>query len=309
MNFLITGGAGFIGSHIADRLISQKHQVSIIDDFSSGRKENILHLTGAVNLYEGDIRDTRLVNEAVRDVDYIFHQAALSSVPKSIDDPVLTNDINVNGTLNILEAARKFKVKKVIFASSAAVYGDDPELPKNEKMNPMPLSPYAATKLMGEKYCSIYSNLYGLGTVVLRYFNVFGPRQNPNSDYAAVIPKFITMILEDEIPTIYGDGFQSRDFIFIDDVVDSNIKAAVSDSLSGVVMNCAGGNQITINDLAHLINKILDKNLKPTYKDARPGDIKHSYADNSTLKEKLTINSLISIEEGLKKTIESFRHK
>lgn len=309
MKFLVTGGAGFIGSHIVEKLLSDGHEVSIIDNFSTGKRENISQFIEEVKLFEEDIRDFQSVLNAMKDIDFVYHQAALSSVHKSIEDPIATNDINIRGTLNILETARASQVKKVIFASSAAVYGDDPELPKHETMLPYPLSPYALSKFIGEQYCKLYTDLYGLNTVSLRYFNVYGPRQDPNSDYAAVIPKFITSMLVDENPVIFGDGLQTRDFIYIDDVVNANIRAATTDCYPYLVMNCASGIQVTVNDLAQSVNKILCKNINFKYDEAREGDIKYSFADVTLLKELLNIDSETNLEDGLKRTIESFSSK
>ncbi|OGU54214.1 MAG: Vi polysaccharide biosynthesis protein VipB/TviC [Ignavibacteria bacterium RBG_13_36_8] len=303
MRILVTGGAGFIGSHIVERLLHLNHTVSVIDNFSTGKRENIRNVVNEITLHEGDIRDTVLLNDIIHGIDVVIHQAALSSVPQSIADPIGTNDINVNGTLKILQTAKDLEVKKIIFASSAAIYGDDPELPKHEQMKPYPLSPYAISKLIGEYYCKVFSGLYGLKTVSLRYFNVFGPRQDPKSEYAAVIPKFIQSMLKDEKPVIYGDGFQSRDFIFIDSVVDANIKAMFCECESGLVMNCASGVKTTINDLVGSVNDIIKKNIKPIYQESRPGDIKHSYADISLIKGKLNFGEIINFKDGLKKTI------
>ena len=307
MKFLVTGGAGFIGSHIVEKLLQQNYEVHVLDNFSTGKKENLAEFINDIQIHVGDIRNYHFVKDIMKDVEYTFHQAALSSVPRSIEDPIATNDINVSGTLNVLNAALKSGVNKVVFASSAAIYGDDPELPKHEMLPPNPKSPYALSKLFGEHYCKLYSTVYGLPTVALRYFNVFGPKQDPNSDYAAVIPKFITSMVEDVQPVIYGDGLQSRDFIFIDDVVSANIKSALSNIEGGIVMNCAGGSQITVNDLAHYINKILSKDLQPIYKEERKGDIKHSFADVSLVKEKLGFEIENSFEDGLKKTLEYYK--
>lgn len=279
-NVLITGGAGFIGSNLASKL-AENNDVIILDNLSTGNMENIKELTikDNVKFVHGTIIDIELLHNCCSDVDYIFHLAALPSVPRSIKDPISSNEVNVTGTLNVLVTARDTDVKKVVFSSSSSVYGDTPTLPKREDMPPNPLSPYAITKMTGEYYCKVFQELYDLQTVSLRYFNVFGPRQNPDSQYAAVIPKFTTAILNDESPVIYGDGEQSRDFSFIKHVVDANILSCESDKTG--VFNVACGRRITINELVNLINEILGKDIKAKYINTRPGDIKHSLADIS----------------------------
>jgi len=279
-NVLITGGAGFIGSNLASKL-AENNDVIILDNLSTGNMENIKELTikDNVKFVHGTIIDTELLHNCCSDVDYVFHLAALPSVPRSIKDPISSNEVNVTGTLNVLVTARDTDVKKVVFSSSSSVYGDTPTLPKREDMPPNPLSPYAITKMTGEYYCKVFQELYDLQTISLRYFNVFGPRQNPDSQYAAVIPKFTTAILNDESPVIYGDGEQSRDFSFIKHVVDANILSCESDKTG--VFNVACGRRITINELVNLINEILGKDIKAKYINTRPGDIKHSLADIS----------------------------
>lgn len=304
--FLVTGGAGFIGSNIVSALLEKGFTVKILDNFSSGKRENLKGLENDIELIEGDVRSYHIVQESVKGVDIVLHQAALPSVPRSIKDPITSNEVNVNGTLNILEASVGANVKKVIYASSSSVYGDNPQLPKHESMMPNPLSPYAVSKLSGEKYCSVFSRIYGIETIALRYFNVFGPKQDPSSQYSAVIPKFIKAINNNEQPIIYGDGEQSRDFTYVKNVVVANILAAVSDCESGIAMNCAVGGQITLNQLVEHINIILGKNIKPVYREPRAGDIKHSFADIQLAKSKINYNPLISFEEGLKLTIESY---
>jgi UDP-glucose 4-epimerase len=249
------------------------------------------------------------VRQAVKDIEVILHQAALPSVPRSINDPITTNEVNVMGTLNILDAAKDAGVRRIVYASSSSVYGDNPELPKREDMFPNPLSPYAVSKLAGEKYCNVFSRLYGVETVTLRYFNVFGPKQDPNSQYSAVIPKFIEAIKADKQPIIYGDGTQSRDFTFVANVVEANILAATKDIGSGFVMNCACHGQITLNELVIQINNLLGKNIETIYAKSREGDIKHSFADISLIKEKLNFIPNISFALGLKKTIEFFTNR
>jgi UDP-glucose 4-epimerase len=304
MKFLVTGGAGFIGSHLVEELLKRNYEVKVLDNFSTGKRENLKEFEKDIELIEGDIRSYHIVEKAVKGIDIILHQAALPSVPRSIKDPITTNEVNVGGTLNILEGAKENKVKRVVFASSSSVYGDTPTLPKSEDMIPNPLSPYAVSKLAGENYCQVYSRIYGIETVILRYFNVFGPRQDPSSQYSAVIPKFIKAIKEDKRPIIYGDGTQSRDFTYVANVVEANILAASSEVDSGIIMNCACGGQITLNELVNEINKILKKNIEPIYDEPRIGDIKHSYADIELINRKLNFKPIFNFYEGLKFTVE-----
>ena len=259
----------------------QPNHVVVIDNLSTGRKENIDDLIdeGKIEFVEGSITDLDLLQDIFQNIEYVFHEAALPSVPRSIKDPLTSNQVNINGTLNVLIAAKDTGVKKVIYASSSSVYGDTPTLPKLESMIPNPLSPYAITKLTGEYYCQVFSNVFHLPTVALRYFNVYGPRQDPASEYAAVIPKFITCVMNGQSPIVYGDGEQTRDFTYIDDVIQANILAAESNATG--VFNAAGGRRITINELATTIMNICGKKLKISYKESRPGDIKHSLADSS----------------------------
>ena len=306
IKFLVTGGAGFIGSNIVSVLVEKGYKVKVLDNFSSGKRENLKGFENDIELIEGDIRSYHIVQESLKDVDIVLHQAALPSVPRSIKDPITSNEVNINGTLNILEASVAAKVRRVIYASSSSVYGDNPQLPKHESMMTNPLSPYAVSKLSGEKYCSVFSRIYGIETIALRYFNVFGPRQDPSSQYSAVIPKFIKAINNNEQPVIYGDGEQSRDFTYVKNVVDANILASISDCDSGIAMNCASSGQITLNELVGHINKILGKNISPVYEEARAGDIKHSFADIHLAKSKINYTPSVSFEEGLKLTIESY---
>lgn len=306
LKFLVTGGAGFIGSNIVKSLINNGNNVRVLDNFSSGKRSNLDQYNDDVELIEGDVRSYHIVQQAVKGIDIVLHQAALPSVPRSIKDPITSNEVNVNGTLNVLEASVSGGIKRVIYASSSSVYGDNPELPKHERMLPNPLSPYAVSKLAGEKYCSVFSRIYGLETIALRYFNVFGPNQDPSSQYSAVIPKFIRAILNNEQPVIYGDGEQSRDFTYVSNVVDANILSAVADCDSGIAINCAYSAQITLNELVSYINQNLDKKIDPIYKEPRPGDIKHSFANINLAKDKINYNPMIGFEEGLKLTIEHF---
>ena len=303
---LITGGAGFIGSNIAEELAREgDNEIIVIDNLSSGRIENIEQIKASaestITLLKGSITDLDFLKKSFRGVDYVFHQAAIASVQQSIDDPVASSKTNIEGTLNVLVAARDSGVKKVVCASSSAVYGDAAGLPKVESMRPYPLSPYAITKLTGEHYCRVFTGLYGLKTVSLRYFNVYGPRQDPSSDYAAVIPKFIKSVMENRPPIIYGDGRQTRDFVFVKDVVRANILAAGSDATG--VYNIASGKRIDINSLAEMTIKLMNKELRPVYRGAREGDIKHSWADITKAMENLGYEPLYSLEEGLRETI------
>jgi UDP-glucose 4-epimerase len=279
---LVTGGAGFIGSHIAEEMVKRGWQVTIIDDLSTGRMENIQRLLAhnSLSFLLGSITDLPLLQAAFKGVDYVFHQAAIPSVPSSIENPLATHEVNITGTLNVLLAARDNKVKKVVFASSCAIYGNEPTLPKKEDMPADPQSPYAVSKLTAEYYCSVFTNIFRLPTVCLRYFNVYGPRQNPSSEYAAVIPKFIKVVTGGKAPTIYGDGEQTRDFVYVNDVVRANLLAAESD-ITGV-FNIGTGEKISLNQLVQVILKTMSRNeIKPLYAEEKPGEVKHSLADIS----------------------------
>ncbi len=308
MKFLVTGGAGFIGSNLVESLLKKGMPVRVIDNFSTGKRENLKEFEKDIELVEGDIRDFGTVSKCMHGIEVVLHQAALPSVPRSIADPVTSNEVNVVGSLNILEASRKNNVKRVVFASSSSVYGDTPELPKHEGMALNPLSPYAVTKLTGEKYLKVFAEIYGMETLALRYFNVFGPRQDPDSQYSAVIPKFIKAILQGNQPTIYGDGEQSRDFTFISNVVDANYLAATSElDKYGVAVNCACHDRITLNNLVDSINKILHSDILPVYAEPRKGDIKHSFAEIKLAEKLLGYQPSVEFETGLEKTIEYFR--
>lgn len=304
MKVLVTGGAGFIGSHLAEEL-AKDNEVIILDNLSTGKLENIKNIAELknVNFIRGSVADLPFLKGVFKDIDYVFHQAAIPSVPRSIQHPENSNEANVTGTLNVLIAAKDSGVKKVVFASSSSVYGDTPTLPKLEDMPVNPLSPYAVTKATGEFYCRVFQEIYGLSTISLRYFNVFGPRQDPNSQYAAVIPKFITAILRDEPPVIYGDGEQSRDFSFIKHVVSANILACRSNQTG--IFNIACGRQITINELVDIINEILGKDVEPVYNEERPGDIKHSLADISRARL-FGYDPKSNFKEELKETVRWF---
>lgn len=306
MKYLVTGGAGFIGSNIVEALLKRGDSVRVLDNFSTGRRDNIQEFGSDIELVEGDIRSLSTVYRAVDDVDFVLHQAALPSVPRSIADPVTTNEVNIIGTLNVLMAARDRNVKRVVFGSSSSVYGHDPRQPKHEDMRPRPMSPYAISKLAGEVYCSVFTELYGLETVILRYFNIFGPRQDPTSQYSAVIPKFIGLMRKNKQPTVYGDGLQTRDFTFVENIVTANLNACVAENLPAErIFNCAGGNQISLQELIVTLNRILDKDINPIFADPRPGDVKHSYADVSRAVHFLDYKPSVEFEEGLERTFES----
>jgi UDP-N-acetylglucosamine/UDP-N-acetylgalactosamine 4-epimerase len=307
--FLVTGGAGFIGSHVVERLVADGHDVTVLDDFSTGRAENIGHLEGRqLRVLNGDIRERKTVEKAINGMHYVIHLAALPSVSRSVEDPVLSNSVNVDGTLTLLLAARGAKtVKRVVYASSSAAYGDTPTLPKIEAMAPQPMSPYAAGKLAGEHYCRVFHANYGLETVCLRYFNVFGPRQDPESEYAAVVPKFVTTLLEKKRPTIYGDGKQTRDFTYVENVVDANLMACTAPKAPGEVVNIACGDRVTISGLAFMIGEIVGYTCEPKLKPARAGDVRHSLADISKAQEVLGYRVRVNLQEGLERTVEWYR--
>ena len=305
-SIIITGGAGFIGSNIAE-ILADDNKVKVIDDLSTGHLYNIQQLIDneRIEFINGSICDLELLQKEFNSVDIVFHQAAIPSVPRSVTDPIQSNSANIDGSLNVLVAARDNQVDKVIYASSSSVYGDSPTLPKHEDMTPNPLSPYAVNKLTAEYYCKVFTNVYGLQTVSLRYFNVFGPRQDPTSEYAAVIPKFIRLIADGKSPIIYGDGEQSRDFTYIDNVVQANIKAAEHPDVTGV-FNTACGSKMTVNELAMKLMDFIGKQVEITYEPPRPGDIKHSLADSTKAKQAFGFNPKVSIEEGLKETVAWF---
>lgn len=307
---VITGGAGFVGSHIADLLNERGYHISILDDLSSGRIENIKSLLekSDTEFIDGSIMDLPLLQRMFQGVEYVFHEAAIPSVPRSIEHPEISHNINATGTLNVLVAARDNRVRKLVFASSTAVYGDAPGLPKVEDMPTNPLSPYAVTKLAGEYYCRVFQELYGLQTVCLRYFNVFGPRQDPKSQYAAAIPIFIDKLNKKQTPVIFGDGEQTRDFIFVKDVAMANLMAAESEATG--IFNIALGSKVTIKHLVQLIGKIKGiSGIKPEYVEPRPGDIRDSYADISGAANAFHFKPRYGIEEGLRETIDYLNDK
>lgn len=307
MKALITGGAGFIGSHIASRLIADGHEVRVLDNFSTGSRSNLAPHEGDFDLIEGDMQSYERAHNAVQGCEVVFHQAALPSVPRSIQDPLTSNAANVVGTLNILLASRDSGVRRVVFASSSSIYGADRTLPKQEDRAPLPISPYAVAKLASEGYCRSFSEVYGLETVALRYFNVFGPRQDPLSQYAAVIPRFITALLEGQAPVVFGDGEQSRDFTYIDNVIDANLRAADAEGVSGQTFNVACGERISLNRLLDEIRAIVGSELEASYLDARQGDVKHSLADISRARDQLGYEPLVDFNEGLLRTVEALR--
>lgn len=305
--YLVTGGAGFIGSHIAEALMSEGHEVRILDDLSTGNRRNLGAFEDRITLMVGDIRDPDTVARAMQGAEYVIHQAALASVPRSIDDPSTTNAVNVQGTLNLLEAARDQSVKCFVYASSSSIYGDQETLPKLEEMIPEPKSPYAVSKLAGEHYCRAYSEIHGLPTVSLRYFNVFGPRQDPNSQYAAVIPIFVTSLLRGRPPTVFGDGEQSRDFTYVENVVAANLLACKSGTTTGRVYNVACGERFTLNTVYERLENIAGTKIKPVYADPRVGDVRHSQASIEAIKGELGYAPTVGLDEGLARTVEWYQ--
>ena len=307
MKVLVTGGAGFIGSHLVDRLLERGADVVVLDDLSTGRLSNLRDAAGDIEFIEGDIRSLACVHDAMRGCEVVFHQAALPSVPRSVADPLASNDINVNGTLNVLLAARDHGVRRFISASSSSVYGAGEELPKHEEMPTQPISPYGVAKLAAEAYCRSFHAVYGLETVALRYFNVFGPRQNPDSEYAAVIPRFIVALLAGEAPTVYGDGLQSRDFTYVDNTVDANMAALDAPGIGGRVYNVACGERITLNRLVKEVRAELGVSTKAVHLPPRSGDIRHSRADVRRARADLGYVPRVPLVEGIKRTIADVR--
>jgi UDP-glucose 4-epimerase len=304
--YLVTGGAGFIGSHVAAALLARGDKVRILDNFSTGRWENLAALSGA-EVIEGDVRSYHTVREAVDGVHFVLHQAALPSVPRSIRDPITSNDVNVVGTLNVLNASRDAKVARLVYASSSSIYGRNPELPKREDMMPLPISPYAVSKLAGENYCRAFTDMYGFETVMLRYFNVFGPRQNPKSQYSAVIPKFIDTLLEGGRPQVNGDGSQTRDFTYVDNVVQANLAACTAPSVAGRIFNVAAGARYSLRDLLGELAEILGQPTDPVFHPTRMGDVPHSYAAIDAAASALGYRPTVAFAEGLRRTVESMR--
>lgn len=299
MKALVTGGAGFIGSHLVDTLVQMGEEVVVLDNLATGNPDNWAH-PRYVQFIRGDIRDLNALYRAMDGVDVVYHQAAIPSVPRSVSDPVTCHEVNVTGTFNVLLAARDAGVRRVVYASSSSIYGDTVELPKRESMTPKPLSPYAAAKLAGEHYARLFTQLYGLETVGLRYFNVFGPRQNPNSEYAAAIPKFVSRILAGEAPVIYGDGEQTRDFTAVQNVVQANLGAGrASSAAAGKAYNIGCGERISLNELLRVINRLAGRNVQPEYVPARAGDVRDSLADITAARRDLGFEPRVRLEEGL----------
>lgn len=307
--YLVTGGAGFIGSHIAEELVHRGETVRVLDNLSTGKKENLSGVIGRLDFLEGDVRDIDACRRAVRGADHVLHQAALASVTGSVADPLLTNAINVTGTLNLLLAARDASVRSFVLASSSAAYGDDPGLSKLEGEEGKALSPYGVSKLAGEKYCEAFHVLFGMKAAALRYFNVFGPRQDPRSEYAAVIPVFITKALEGERPVIYGDGEQSRDFIYVKSVVEANILAAESPAAGGETINIASGTSLTVNALLDAVNRITGKGIQAVFEPPRPGDIEYSVADIGKARRVLGFEPRIPFLEALRETVSWYQER
>lgn len=307
MNFLVTGGAGFIGSHLVRGLLDRGHAVRVVDNFSSGKRENLHDTIERIEVVEGDVSNPEIAARACADMEAVLHEAAIPSVPRSIDNPAASHVANTNGTFQLLMAARDAGVRRFVYAASSSAYGETPALPKVESMPTSPLSPYAVQKLSGEHYCKVFCDCYGLSTISLRYFNVFGPYQDPKSQYAAAIPAFITAILRDAPPTVYGDGEQTRDFTYIDNVVEANVLAATAPEARGDIVNIACGASISVNAIIKMINERLGKNIKPNYVPERPGDIRDSWADISLAKERIGFAPIVDIAEGLNRTIEWYQ--
>jgi len=305
--FLVTGGAGFIGSNICRELISQGCFVRVVDNLLTGNKSNLASIIDKVDFIEADMGNAEVAQSAMKDIEVVLHLGALPSVPLSVDNPVPTHKHCVDATFTLLMAARDTGVKRFVYSASSSAYGDAPISPKVETMKPMPLSPYAVAKLVGEYYCSVFYQVFGLETISLRYFNVFGPQQNPKSQYAAAIPAFVTAILKDKPPTIYGDGEQSRDFTYVDNVVQANLLAARAKQTKGEVINIACGLAVTVNEIIAMINDAAGKNVKPNYTDSRPGDVKHSLADITLAEKIIDFKPKVTFSEGLQKAIEWYR--
>jgi len=305
--FLVTGGAGFIGSNICRKLISQRCFVRVVDNLLTGKKSNLDGIIEKIEFIEADMGAPEVAQEAMKDIDVVLHQGALPSVPRSIEEPDLTHKHCVDATFTLLVAARDAGIKRFVFAASSSAYGDNPTLPKVETMPANPLSPYAAAKLAGEYYCRVFYTVFGLETISLRYFNIFGPHQDPTSQYAAAIPAFVTAILKDEPPTVYGDGEQSRDFTYIDNVVEANLLAARAKQTRGEVVNIACGKRVTVNTVIELVNKIVGRDIKPVYANPRPGDVKHSLADISLARKVIGYEPVVDFGSGLEKAIQWYR--
>lgn len=306
--YLVTGGAGFIGSHLSRELVARGHEVVVLDNLSTGRRENLADIDDSIEFHEGSITALDTVVACCQGVDCVFHQAALPSVPRSVADPLTSNEHNIGGTLRVFWGAHQAGVRRVVYAASSSIYGDTVELPKHEGMQPRPMSPYAVNKRVSELYGAVFNDLYGLSTIGLRYFNVFGPRQDPNSQYAAVVPKFITAFLEGQAPIIHGDGLQSRDFTFIENVVEANIAACVaSPEAGGRSYNIALGGRITVEDLCLRIRSLIGTDIEPQYDETRPGDVMHSQADVALARKFLGYSGKVDLDEGLARTVAWYR--
>ena len=308
-NYLVTGGAGFIGSNIVEELVRRKQRVRVLDSFITGKRENLAPFSGQIEIVKGDIRDKRALKRALKGIDYVIHQAALRSVPKSVDDPFTTNDINVFGTLNLLMEAKRAGVRRVVYASSSSVYGDAKTFPQRETDMVSPISPYGVSKLAAENYCVTFAKTFGLETVSLRYFNVFGPRQNPESKYSAVIPAFLFTMAKGGSPVVDWDGKQSRDFTYVANVVQANLRACTAKNVSGEVFNVACGSTASVNDIVKELNKILHTNIKPKYAPKRKGDVRKTRADISKMKKLLGVRKIVGFEEGMKLTVDWFMNR
>ena len=304
--YLVTGGAGFIGSHIVRRLVGEGESVRVVDNLSTGQSARLQDVRESIEFVEGDLADERVSDEVVGGIDYVLHQAAVPSVQRSVGDPIGTNRSNVTATLNLLDSCRKGSVRRLVYAASSSAYGDTEVLPKVEEMSPNPLSPYALQKLVGERYCKLYYDLYGLETVSLRYFNVFGPDQDPHSEYSAVIPKFITKLLAKEPLTVYGDGEQSRDFTYVENVVEANMLALQAIEAPGNVCNIGCGERIGLNQLIRLLEEIINVKANVNYTDSRAGDVRDSLADVTLARRILGYEQKIMVKEGLSRTVEAF---
>ena len=302
-SYLVTGGAGFIGSHLTEELVRRGHRVRVADSLITGKKQNIQDIPG-VEFLQGDLADMPFAQRVVEGIDYVLHQAAIPSVPRSVKDPVTSNRANIDASINILVAARDAGVKRLVYAGSSSAYGDTPTLPKREDMATNPLSPYALQKLVAEQYCQMFTRLYGFETVTIRYFNVFGPRQDPGSPYSGVISLFSTALLEGRRPTIYGDGGQTRDFTYVANVVDGVLRACEAAAASGEVINVATGGRISLNDLLATMNRALGTNIQPVYQEARVGDVRDSQADISKAQRLLGYTPIVPLDEGIAKTLE-----
>jgi UDP-glucose 4-epimerase len=307
MRYLVTGGAGFIGSNTVDELVRRGHSVVVLDDLSSGKEDNLAEIRNKITFIKGSITDIEVVRKAMHEAEYVLHLAARTSVPRSVKDPIETNKINIDGTLNVLVAAKELKVKRVVFAASSSAYGETPTLPKVETMQPQPISPYGVTKFVGELYGQTFGRCYGLENVALRYFNIFGPRQDPSSPYSGVLAKFCTAFLEDTQPLVFGDGEQTRDFTYVDNAVQANLLACEAPNVSGRVFNVGVGGRVSLNDVLAELGKITGKQLEAKYDPPRDGDIRDSQADISQAREFLGYDPQVSFEEGLARTFEWYR--